>query len=321
MHDLAVIIVSTNEASWLPRCLTTLFERTGDGISVDVVIADNRSTDGTRELVERDFPQARVVTCENLGFSHANNVALKTCDARYVLFLNPDTETVEGTYADLVRLMDANPTVGLLGVPQINGDGGLAPSMRRFPTALRTLCEVLGAEWLGRRLPMLPPLGERDLRMGRYERESACDWTSGSFMFARREAIAAAGFLDERFFVFSEEIDFCLRIKRHGWEIRHTPVLRIIHHVGKSGIKPRRVAQDAYARLQYARKNFSPAHRLAFRAALALRYLTWMYPRGDADATRDRRQAAVKALRVLAGLDGSPYRPTPRVAVENGWPD
>lgn len=321
MHDLAIIVVATNEARWLTPCLTTVFERIGDGISVDVVVTDNGSTDGTRELLQRDFPQARVVTCENLGWSHGNNVALKTCNARYVLFLNPDTETVEGTYADLVRLMDANPAVGLIGVPQIKTDGELAPSMRRFPNALRTLCEVLGAERLGRRLPRLPPLGERDLRMDRYERESTCDWTSGSFMFVRREAIAAGGFFDERFFLFSEEIDLCLRIKRHGWEIRHTPILRIIHHVGKAGLEPRRIAQDAYGRLQYAHKYFSPAHRLAFRGVLMLRYLTWMYRPGDGASTRDRRRAAVRALRVLAGLDGSPYQPTPPVAVENGWPD
>ena len=320
MHDLAIIIVSTNEASWLPPCLTTLFERIGDGISVDVVVADNRSTDGTRELVETDFPRARVVTCENLGFSHANNAGLKTCNARYVLFLNPDTETVEGTYADLVRLMDANPTVGMLSVPQINTDGTLAPTLRRFPNALRTLCEVLGAERLQQRMPFFPPLGERDFRMHRYEREVETDWTSGAFMFTRREAIASAGFLDERFFVFSEEVDFCLRIKRHGWEIRHTPTLRIIHHVGKSGIHPKRVAQDTYGRMQYAQKNFSPAHRIAYRLALALRHLLRLCRPGDPEIVRKRREAAVWALRVLSGMTGSPYAATPQVAVENGWP-
>ena len=93
--DLAVVIVSTNEARWLPPCLTSVFAHAGD-ISLDVVVADNDSVDGTRELVESDFPDARVVTCRNHGFGHANNRGLETTSARYVLFLNPDTEILDG---------------------------------------------------------------------------------------------------------------------------------------------------------------------------------------------------------------------------------
>src|SRR5712691_4612268 len=111
-HDLAIIIVSTDEARWLTPCLETIFERAGN-IELDVVVADNESTDGTRELVERDFPRARVVTCENRGFAHANNRGLMTTDARYVLFLNPDTEILQGSFEELVRAMDERPEVGV----------------------------------------------------------------------------------------------------------------------------------------------------------------------------------------------------------------
>ena len=189
MHDLAVIIVSTNEAHWLRPCLSTLFATLGN-VKTDVVVADNSSTDGTRELVETDFPGARVVTCTNYGFGHANNRGLMTTDARYVLFLNPDTEIRTGTFEELVAYMDAAPHVGLVGVKQITADGELFPTIRRFPNAIRAASEALGSE----RYPIRSSwMGERELDLTRYELEVSCDWTSGSFMLARREALDRRG--------------------------------------------------------------------------------------------------------------------------------
>src|ERR1700754_1985626 len=104
--DLAIIIVSTNEARWLQPCLSTVFANAGTA-TLDVVVVDNPSTDGTPELVATQFPQARVVTSENKGSAHANNRGAMTCSARYVLFLNPDTEVVDGTFGELVDAMDA----------------------------------------------------------------------------------------------------------------------------------------------------------------------------------------------------------------------
>ena len=135
MHDLAIVIVSTNEAHWIAPCLETVYAQAGP-IALDVVVADNGSTDGTAEAVSR-FPGARVVRCENHGFSHANNRAMMTCDARYVLLLNPDTEVREGTFADLVAAMDARPDVGFASVRQVLPDGTLFPTIRRFPSPLR----------------------------------------------------------------------------------------------------------------------------------------------------------------------------------------
>jgi GT2 family glycosyltransferase len=186
-----------------------------------VVVVENEPPDGARELVEREFPQVRVVSCANRGFAHANNRALMSADARYVLFLNPDTEIVEGTFEDLVKLLDKRPWLGLAGVRQLTPDGEVYPTIRRFPNALRTLSEAFVSERLRRRASWLGArelswLGERELRPGPYERETRCDWTSGSFMLARREAIDAAGFFDERFFLYSEERDLCCRITLAG---------------------------------------------------------------------------------------------------------
>jgi N-acetylglucosaminyl-diphospho-decaprenol L-rhamnosyltransferase len=314
VHDLAVITISTNEAHWLEPCLSSIFAKQGD-ISLDVVVADNMSTDGTRELVERTFPAARLVTTANHGFSHANNRALMTCDARWILFINPDTEILEGTFAELVRKADAVGDLGLVGVRQVLADGTLHPTIRYFPNALRTLAEALGSE----RLPRRPGrwLGERELDFSLYDREVECDWTSGSFMLARREALESSGFLDERFFIYSEETDLCLRIKKAGWRIIHDPSMTIVHHADKAGIQAKGEAQNNYTRMQYARKHFSPTHRAAYWSALVLRYglRAVLAPSRDAQERHRLRGVYRFVLETLFGRRGAPYQDPPPVAV------
>lgn len=312
MHDLAVIVISTNEAHWLRPCLSTLFDHL-DGVDADVIVVDNDSTDDTVEMVEREFPAARVVHSANRGFSHANNRALMACDARYVLFLNPDTEIVEGEFSELVAWLDEHPEVGLAGVRQVLADGTLYPSVRYFPNALRAFGEALGSERLpGRRRW----LGERELDFSLYDREFACDWTLGSFMLTRREAIEAAGFFDERFFMTSEETDFCYRIRHAGWEIRHLPQMTIIHHIGKAGIVLSMEAQNSWTRLHYARKHFSAPHRAVHHAALVTKHLLRsLFVGRDREVARTRRRAARYTLRVLIGAEPPPFGSDPATAV------
>jgi N-acetylglucosaminyl-diphospho-decaprenol L-rhamnosyltransferase len=318
VHDLAVVIVSTNEGKWLHPCLSTVFEHAGP-IEIDIVVADNESVDGTRELVESEFPRARVVTCRNHGFGHANNRAVLTTDPRYVCFLNPDTEIREGLFSDLVAAMDARPTVGLAGVKQVTADGALFPTVRRFPNAARALFQAIGSE----RFPFRASwLGERELDLSLYEHEIACDWTSGSFLLARREALESSGLFDERFFIYSEETDLCLRIKAAGWEIRHLPTMTILHHAQKAGANPKMEAQLAFAGLQYARKNFSAPHRWAYVGALSIGYgLRGLYPGDARDGKEQRRDAAREALRTLWGLNAPPFGQPPPAAtrVETRW--
>ena len=303
LHDLAIITVSTNEARWLRPCLSTVFSHIGD-VSADVVVVDNDSRDGTAELVAAEFPHARVVWSRNHGFSHANNRALMTCNARYILFLNPDTEILEGTFAELVRMMDARPTVGLVGVRQVTAEGRLDETIRHFPNALRALGDALSAEHLPRRPHWL---GERELNPASYEREFECDWTSGSFMLARREAIESAGYLDERFFMYSDETDFCRRIKTAGWEIRHLPSMTILHHEGKAGVKPSIEALGAHSRIKYARKFFSPAHRAAYFGAVMLRLLLRSAYAGQGETGRLKRAASRRSIVTLLGRAPVPF--------------
>ena len=305
------MIVSTNEGHWLEDCLSTVFARAGTA-TLDVVVVDNNSTDCTREVVG-GFPDARPVRSRNRGFAHGNNRGLETTDARYVLFLNPDTEVVQGTFGELVDELDRRPDVGLIGVRQLTPDGELFPTIRRFPSAARALGDALRSE----RWPIQPAWsGERVIDMDMYAREDECDWTSGSFMLARREALQSAGFLDERFFIYSEEPDLCLRIKRAGWRVLHLPSMAIVHHACKGGIRPKMIAQDLYARRQYAEKHFAAPHRAAYLSAVAVRHLIRAWPGGsDPETAAARRDAARLALRTLAGRAGPPFGAPPTTAV------
>jgi N-acetylglucosaminyl-diphospho-decaprenol L-rhamnosyltransferase len=311
--DLAVVVVSANSARWLERCLSSVFAHAGKA-KLEVVVVDNASTDGTRELVESRFPDARVVSSPNRGFAYGNNRGLEQTKARFELLLNPDTEIVEGTFGELVDLLDARPQVGLAGVRQIAADGELWPSMRRFPSVSRALGEALFSE----RWPVQPAWsGERVLDRRAYEREAECDWTSGSFMLARREALTGAGLLDERFFLYCEEPDLCLRIKRAGWQIRHLPQMTIVHHAGKDGVRPHMVAQDAYARKQYAEKHFGPLNRGLYLSACGVRHLIRAAAtRPESADAAARREGSRRALRTLAGRAEPPFGPPPPTAAQ-----
>jgi N-acetylglucosaminyl-diphospho-decaprenol L-rhamnosyltransferase len=302
VHDLAIVLVAHHGDRWLAPCLTSVFEHAGD-CELDVVVANN-ADDGAAEILAAEFPSVRLVRCENRGFAHANNQALATCDARYVLFLNLDTEIVSGTFAELVAALDSRPAVGMAGVKQLSPEGVLAPTIRWFPNAVRALGDALGLE----RLPIRGSwAGERELDLARYDEEQPCDWTSGSFLVVRRDVLERVGGMDERFFLYSEEPDLCLRGRQAGWEMRHLPSMTIVHHAGKAGVDPRLVAQDAYSRRQFAEKHFSRPHRFAYELALGLGLALRALVPGRGRATQ--RRAARAGLRSLAGIGDPPFGP------------
>jgi GT2 family glycosyltransferase len=291
--DVCAIVVSHNSREWLDAALGTLAEHAG-GVSLEVIVVDN-GEDGAGDYAASRYPFVRAIRCENRGFGHANNRGLAHANARFVLFLNPDTEFVAGDLDALVTAMERMPDVGLAGVRQLNGDDALAASMRRFPSVGRALAEALPVE----RVPLAGRLlGERELNLARYGQVSECDWTSGSFMFARAATLEQSGGFDEQFFLFSEETDLCWRIRWDGWRIVHLPDVTIRHHEQEHGANTRLWAQSAYARLQFARKNLS--HPRLYRAALALRYglrlCLYSLPGRREAARRGASRAALEAV-------------------------
>jgi N-acetylglucosaminyl-diphospho-decaprenol L-rhamnosyltransferase len=310
LDDVAIIVVSHNSARWIAPCLRSVFAHMGS-LRADVVVVDAESRDGTADIVT-DFPDVRLIRCHNGGFAYANNRGLMTCDARYVLFLNPDTEILQGTLSDLVSRMDARPGVGLVGVRQVDDAGRLDMTIRFFPNALRMLGDALSAE----HLPGRPRwLGERELEPAAYDREFECDWTSGSFMLARREAIESAGFMDERFFMYAEETDLCRRIKTAGWEVRHLPWMTILHYGAKVRVDPTIESLTAYNRIAYARKHFSPLHRPFYFGTVLLRLLLRAALAGRGEPGARRRGANWAALNTLLGRSPVPHGPPSRLSV------
>jgi GT2 family glycosyltransferase len=311
LEDLAIIVVTYDSARWIAACLRSVFAHVGM-LRTDVVVVDADSRDGTAEIVE-GFPEVRLIRCRNRGFAHANNRGLMTCNARYVLFLNPDTEILQGTLDDLVARMDERPGVGLVGARQVDAEDRLDMTIRRFPNAVRGLGDALAAEHLPRHWRWL---GERETDPEAYDRELECDWTSGSFMLARREAIESAGFMDERFFMYSEETDFCRRISAAGWEIRHFPWMTILHYGAKAGVSPSIESMSAHSRIVYARKHFSPAHRALYFATVVLRYWLRFICPGRGELGSRRRAANRAALSTLVGRSAPPHSPWSTFSVQ-----
>ncbi len=304
--DLSVIMVTHNGRELALTTLRSARAATGM-VSVEWLVVDSGSIDGTPDAIEAELPDVTVLRGPNRGFAAGNNAALRQATGRYVLLLNPDIEILDGSLAELVRAMDARPEVGLASVVQRGPDGRLQPSIRRYPSPARDLGEALfAAHW-----PVLTTLQELETRAERYEREGPVDWLVGAFLIARREAIDVVGRLDDRFFLYSEEIDWCYRFRRAGWEVRHLPVMAVTHH---SGLRHRSdlMAQLSYSRMLFAAKHFGPFKRLGVRAALGLghvvRLVVFALPAIVRPSLRERLRGERSGLAVILGLGRPPLR-------------
>ncbi len=298
--DLSVVVVTYNGRE---RALETLrsARAASAGIAVEWLVVDNGSSDGTADAIAAEMPDVRIFRQGNVGFAAGNNVALEHVRGRYSLLLNPDVLVRRGDFATLVRELDERPAIGVASVVQRDPDGALQPSVRRFPTATRQLGEALfSGRWAG----------ESRLDDAAYCGEIEADWLVGAFLIVRREALEAAGPLDERFFLYSEEKDWCMRIGRAGYEVRHLPTMEITHYTGDYE-RPTLAAQLAWSKLLFARKHFGWGRRLGIHAALALGYALRAACLGVASTLRPRLRrrfdAERAALAVTLGLTPPPF--------------
>ncbi len=300
--DLSVIVVTHNRSDLALATLDSARAATG-ALDVQWLVIDSGSTDDTPEAIESRFPDIRVRRCENIGFAAANNRALELVRGRYVLLLNPDVEIVSGTFAELVETLDARPSVGVASVIQQGSDGQLQHTIRGFPSPWRAFGEALALPWGDSR--------EERPEEPRYREERSADWLVGAFLLARAEAVAQIGSLDERFFLYSEETDWCYRARQAGWDVRHFPQMVITHHCVPS-TKPELVAQLSYAKLLFARKHYRRDQAAAVRLALTARHLVRVLGLtvrpGRSGANRARLIAERRALAVLIGLAPPPFR-------------
>lgn len=273
MLDLSIIIVSWNVRELLRRCLQSIISNPKSQWLTEIIVVDNASTDGSAAMVRDGFPQVQLlVNDENLGFTIANNQAIARSRGRYVLLLNPDTEVLGDALATMVGYMDAHPEVGALGPQLLNPDGSVQPSRRRFPTMATAFLEsTILQQWFPDNcvLRRYYVLDQPD------DRTQEVDWVVGAALLVRREAIEQVGPLDEGFFMYSEELDWCRRIKAQGWKVVYLPTAKMIHHGAQSSeqVKPFQHIQFQRSKVRYFRKHHGAWKAEALRLFLLATYV------------------------------------------------
>jgi len=273
--DLTISIVNTNNLDLLRGCLRTLFDGT-QNTSMEVYVVDNACTDGSAEMVEREFPQVRLLRNKRrLRFCANHNQVLSRGRGRYLLILNEDTVIPEGAFDKIVDFMDAHPDAGVAGVTILNLDGTLQYAYARFPSLFSCLMLTLSLNRLlaGGYYPFHPRPED--------DRPREVDWTNGACLLVRGEAMEQVGLLDEEFLIYAEETDWCYRIRKAGWKVYYLPGVNIYHYQGQatSQARPRRRFRINRSALLFFRKHYSRLRTFGLRLILLLtslgRLLVW----------------------------------------------
>lgn len=260
LPDLAVIIVNWNTRRLLLDCLKALPAAT-PGLGVETWVVDNGSSDGSVEAVRELFPATQVIANQqNLGFAAANNQAIRASRSRHVLLLNSDTVPAAGSLSALVAFLDEHDRVGIVGPLLRNGDGSEQLSYAAFPN--------LRSELLGRNVRQRRPFAAA-------AEAYAVDWVGGACFLIRRSAMAAAGLLDEGYFMYTEEADWCYRVRRAGWEVCYAPMVEVVHLGGQSSrMASTRMKAELYkSKLRFFGKHYGRAHTLTLALGLQTIFL------------------------------------------------
>ena len=226
--DLSVVTVNWNTRELLSQCLRSVYEM-AVGVDLEVLVVDNGSTDGSFEMVRREFPQVRLIeNAENVGFARANNQAMASSHGRYLLLLNSDAVVRSGALQALCRFMDQWAEAGIVGGKLINPDGSFQASYMDFPTIRDEVLLLTKLYRLFRSpyFPSHPPAESQQV--------SEADWVPGACLMIRRETLEQVGGLDEDYFMYSEEVDWCWRVKRSGWKVFYLPEAEVLHWGGQS---------------------------------------------------------------------------------------
>ena len=233
----SIIIVSYNVKEYLQECITSIRKALA-GIAAEIFVVDNASDDGSAALIKERFPGVQLIAnTENLGFARANNLALTRAQGRFIVLINPDTVTQEDTFSTLLRFMDENPDAGMVGCKVLNPDGTLQHACRRsYPTPWVALTRLTGLSFL---FPKSRLFGRYNLTYLPEDKISSVEAISGSFMMLRRRAFEQIGLLDEDFFLYGEDLDWCYRTIQSGWKIYYVPTTKIIHFKGESSKQSR----------------------------------------------------------------------------------
>jgi GT2 family glycosyltransferase len=310
MSRISVIIVSWNAVRHLRNCLQSIRDH-GDGMVREVIVVDNCSSDGSPEMVAAEFPEVILVhSSSNLGFAKANNMGIARARGEHMALVNSDVLLHPGCFRELVKHMDRDPEVGLLGPRVLGGDGKLQRSCRKLPTVWNVLCQSL---LLHRAFPGRPFFSGREMHYWNHDTESEVQILSGCFWLARRDAVNQVGGLDERFFFYGEDADWCKRFRDAGWKVMLQPAATATHFGGASSANaPLRYSIEQHrANLAYWRKHHGMAGLLYYYFATflhhSLRFLIRAFAlliarRGDADTLHKFKRSWVCLRWLVSGV-------------------
>ena len=277
--NVSIIVVNWNTKSLLRDCLASVYGQSRD-IDFEIIVVDNASTDGSKEMIRNDFP--KVVLIENIknrGFAAANNQGIDVAKGRYVLLLNSDTIVLGDCIANIVSFADTQPRAGVIGCRVLNSDRTLQPTCFMFPSVLNLF---LSSSYLYKLFPTNRFFGRERMTWWNANDVREVDIIKGCFMLIRREAIEQVGRMDENFFMYAEETDWCYRFKKRGWKVMFAPVGEIIHYGGQSTtqIPVAMIVLLRLSILKFIKKHYSwPSHVIArFLVALffAVRLPVWL---------------------------------------------
>lgn len=231
--DLSIIILNFNTKALLRGCLRSVLKSEKNGFQYETIVVDNASVDGSAAMVRKEFSQVKLICSKkNLGFAAGNNLALSHISGRYVLFLNPDTIVFPNTFKEMIKFMDSHPQTGAATCRVEFPSGKLDEACHRgFPTPWNAFCHFSGLE---RIFPKSRLFAGYSLGWLSLNKVHEIDSGVGAFLIVRKEAGDQIGWLDEDYFWYGEDLDFCYRIKKAGWKIYYVPRVKILHYKGVS---------------------------------------------------------------------------------------
>ena len=262
MPRLSIVIVSFNSQEHLEGCLVSL-TRQPPHIDHEIVVVDNASTDGTPDYLRTRWPGVRLIQAgDNLGFARANNMAIRQTFGELVLLLNPDTIVPEGAIDRLVHVLDTDATAAIVGPRIVDREGRAELSFGRMISPLAELRQKVLVRGHARRTPVISTIVERMSRRSR-----AVDWVSGACLLIRRADLESVGLLDDRFFLYTEDVDLCASIRQRGRRVLFVADVEIVHLRGQSVASARSASDAAYRRSHLA---FYEKHHPKWVGALKL---------------------------------------------------
>ena len=319
---ISVVVVSYNTRDTLRDCLASLTAET-EGLSCEIIVVDNASTDGSQDTVLGAFPEVRLIASPvNLGFAAANNRAFAVAKGRYIVLVNSDAFLQSGALHRAVAHMDANPDVGVGGARLVGRDGSWQPSARLFPSLLN---EFLSLSGLASRRANSKFFGRFDRTWADPLEPAEVDWVPGAFVIMRREVLDLVGAFDERMFLYYEEVDLCRRVKRAGSRVCYFPDVVVVHLGGESSRTVERLAFSSAgsqltlwrmrSQLLYYRKHLGPLRAWLVRQ-LEYRWHSFRAQKnrwfgGDAGAAKVEESTVIAQLSRLAWQETAGGRVSP----------